>query len=108
MGDLAAGLILSKSGVTRLVAKLEQAGLLERRVPAENRRVTLATLTRAGERVLQVAIPAFERALADSFSRHLTERDVVALSRIARKLVGASGRTQLLTNVTPHLVAVDH
>ncbi|MGL5859010.1 MAG: MarR family winged helix-turn-helix transcriptional regulator [Angustibacter sp.] len=91
MGVLASRVVLSKSGITRLVAKLEDGGLLRREVPADNRRVTLAVLTPRGRQVLRKAVPAFEHALGDAFGRHLTSTDASALGRIARKLVVAHG-----------------
>ncbi|MGL5930700.1 MAG: MarR family winged helix-turn-helix transcriptional regulator [Dermatophilaceae bacterium] len=91
MGALASRLVLSKSGITRLVAKLEDGGLLRREIPPDNRRVTLAVLTPRGRQVLRRAVPAFERALREAFGHHLTATDVASLGRVARKLVLAHG-----------------
>lgn len=90
MGDVAKSLILSKSGATRLVAKLESMGLVRREIPADNRRATLASLTEEGERRLHEASPAFDRALRSAFVDPLTDEEMAVLSKTMRKLIAAS------------------
>jgi len=55
MGQLAEAIVLSPSGVTRVVARLERAGLVERR--AENQRIVRAVLTARGRDRLEEAAP---------------------------------------------------
>lgn len=55
MGQLAEAVVLSPSGVTRVVARLEGAGLVERR--AENQRIVRAALTVRGRATLDEAAP---------------------------------------------------
>lgn len=55
MGQLAEAIVLSPSGVTRVVDRLERAGLVERR--AENRRIVRAALTAQGRARLETAAP---------------------------------------------------
>ena len=55
MGQLAEAIVLSPSGVTRVVARLERAGLVERR--AENQRIVRAALTAQGRDRLEAAAP---------------------------------------------------
>ena len=42
MGELAESLVLSRGGATRLIARMEEAGLVEREIPKEDRRATFA------------------------------------------------------------------
>ena len=87
-----AGLLLaSKSGVTRLIDRLVDAGLVDRETPRDNRRVTYAQLTPQGRAVLATAGSAFDETLAAAFSQHLSEADVHALRRVLRKLLVANG-----------------
>ena len=51
MGDVARTMVMSKSGVTRIVGKLEDEGFLERVIFPENRRATFAKLTSRGRRL---------------------------------------------------------
>ncbi|MFF9276643.1 MarR family winged helix-turn-helix transcriptional regulator [Streptomyces griseosporeus] len=67
--DLAAHYALDKSTVSRQVAALERAGLIERRVDAEDHRVQVLHLTEAGCRILAQVTEsrraAFRARLAD-------------------------------------------
>ena len=58
MGALADDLLLSRGGTTRLIARMEEAGLVRREVPAHDRRATYAHVTDKGQEAL-------ERAVAD-------------------------------------------
>jgi DNA-binding MarR family transcriptional regulator len=67
--DLAAHYALDKSTVSRQVAALERAGLIERRPDAEDQRVLVLHLTEAGRRILAQVTEsrraAFRERLAD-------------------------------------------
>ena len=52
MAELADSVLLSRSGMTRLVDRLEREGLLERDTCAADGRGTFAVLTDAGEALL--------------------------------------------------------
>lgn len=91
MGDVARVLVLSKSGITRLIAKLEEDGLVERQVFPQDRRATFARLTDAGRERLCASEATFTRVLAESFGSHLTDHDVKQLSRILGKVLDAHG-----------------
>ena len=55
MAELADGVLLSRSGLTRLVDRLERAGLVERRECEEDARGLLAAVTPAGRELFQQA-----------------------------------------------------
>ncbi|MGY1831157.1 MarR family winged helix-turn-helix transcriptional regulator [Geodermatophilus sp. SYSU D01180] len=57
MSDLADAVMLSRSGLTRLVERLERTGLLTRRPAAHDARATLASITDAGLARLAEATP---------------------------------------------------
>jgi DNA-binding MarR family transcriptional regulator len=67
--DLAAHYALDKSTVSRQVAALERAGLIERRLDPEDHRVQVLHLTEAGRRILAQVTEsrraAFRERLAD-------------------------------------------
>ncbi|MFG2958988.1 MarR family winged helix-turn-helix transcriptional regulator [Streptomyces sp. NPDC048291] len=67
--DLAAHYALDKSTVSRQVAALERAGLVERRLDPEDHRVQVLHLTEAGEEILAQVTrsrrAAFQERLAD-------------------------------------------
>lgn len=57
MTDLAAQTSLSTSGVTRVVDRMERAGLLRRRACPEDRRSSFAVMTAAGMQRLNETLP---------------------------------------------------
>ncbi len=58
MCDLAEKVMLSRSGLTRLVERLERAGLVRRRRADDDGRATLASITDAGLQRLAEATPS--------------------------------------------------
>jgi len=90
MSDLAHAVSLTTSGTTRLVDRIEAAGLIERQSCATDRRVSYAALTDAGRDVLRRATPVH----VDSIQRHvidtLTDDEVTTLERLLRKLRDAN------------------
>jgi DNA-binding MarR family transcriptional regulator len=80
MNELSDRVRLSPSGITRLVDRLAQAGLVERGPCASDRRVTWAILTPAGRARLRRASPLHLRGVKQHFARRLspTQLDVLA------------------------------
>lgn len=91
MIDIADQLMASKSGVTRLVDRLETHGLISREVPADNRRVIYSRITEAGMDALGKGQPIFMTGLEDFFARHLSDSEIRQLRHILRKLLEGNG-----------------
>jgi DNA-binding MarR family transcriptional regulator len=91
MGDVARTVLISKSGVTRLVGKLADDGFLERVVFPENRRATFARLTPRGVVALEKSTVVFEREVSATFTDQLSKTDISNLSRSLTKLLSAHG-----------------
>jgi DNA-binding MarR family transcriptional regulator len=87
--DLAAKVLLTQSGVTRLLEALEREGLVGKAASADDRRVSYAALTKAGRDRLCAAGRAHREDIADHFAAHLTERELRTLDRLLAKLPGA-------------------
>jgi len=90
MGALADGLLLSRSGLTRLVDRLASRGLVERHSCPDDRRGTYARLTPAGLELFERAQPTHLRGVRERFLGHLDERDLERLAGIWDK-VGEPG-----------------
>jgi DNA-binding MarR family transcriptional regulator len=75
MAELAEGLTLSRGGVTKLVDRLESAGLLRRRRAEDDGRGFYAALTADGERMLRRMWPVYARVLRETFVDPLGERE---------------------------------
>jgi DNA-binding MarR family transcriptional regulator len=91
MNELADDLILSRGGATRLIARMEEAGLVERQTPPDDRRATFAVITDAGQEAIERALPVHLEVVAEVFTRHLDEEDTEALLRVAEKICDAHG-----------------
>lgn len=88
MQDLARSVLLSKSGVTRLVDRLAREGLVERAACESDRRVTYAAMTPKGADALALAEPVHRLAVEKHFAASLTEEEArvlaVALLKVFR------------------------
>lgn len=91
MYDLASLLLLSKSGITRVVDRLERRGLVARKMSETDRRVILACLTDAGVEILEEARPFIAGGIEEFLTRHLTEDEVDALRSLLRKVLEGNG-----------------
>jgi DNA-binding MarR family transcriptional regulator len=81
MSELADHLVLSRSGVTRLVDRLEADSLVERTSCATDRRGSWATLTDAGLTRLRRAAPTHLRGVGEHFLDRIPPAELDALQR---------------------------
>lgn len=86
MGQLADALLLSRSGLTRLVDRLVKRGLVERHTCSDDRRGTYAKLTPAGLEQFELARPTNLAAIREQFVSRLETQDLEDLARIWRRL----------------------
>ncbi len=87
MSELADRLLLSRSGVTRLVDRLERDGLVERASCESDRRGQWAGLTDAGRDRLRAASPTHLRGVAEHFLDRIPTRELEALRRSLERLL---------------------
>lgn len=88
--DLAERLILTPSGVTRLLDGLERAGLVERAACASDRRVTYAVLTAAGRAKLQAASETHVADVRAFFEDRFSESELGQFAELLARLPGAA------------------
>jgi DNA-binding MarR family transcriptional regulator len=89
--DLATGLQLTASGVTRLLDGLEEQGLVRKAACSTDARVTYAVLTKAGSRKLEQAASAHVSAIEGLFEERYTPGELAVLAELLARLPGASG-----------------
>jgi DNA-binding MarR family transcriptional regulator len=77
MHELAARVVLSRSNLTRLADRLENAGLIAREACPDDRRGAFCVLTRSGRDTRRKMWPVYARAIDELFNRHTSavERD---------------------------------
>jgi DNA-binding MarR family transcriptional regulator len=88
MGDLAARTMLSPSGTTRLVDRLEANGLVRRRPTPADGRVTLATLTPEGLRLLRSAARTHLGGIREHFTGRLSRRQLELVASALETIAG--------------------
>ena len=94
MHDVADSLFLSRSGATRFVDRLEEAGLVTRESVPGDRRCVVIALTPRGLETLQEARTIHHRSVQDHFTSFLTRDEVrsfcSAFTKILRAAEGAA------------------
>jgi DNA-binding MarR family transcriptional regulator len=88
--DLAERLILTASGVTRLLDGLEQSGLVDRASCASDRRVTYAVLTEAGREKLAEAQRTHVADIRAFFETRFSEEEIDQLATLLARLPEAA------------------
>ncbi len=78
LGDLAEVVLLTRAGLSRLVDRVEAAGLLRREACPSDKRGAFAALTPAGAAAVRRAWPVYRRAIMDHFGRHLPDPAAIA------------------------------
>lgn len=89
LGELAKAMVLTRSGVSRLVNRLEGLGLLRREGHARDRRGLYGVLTDRGREEWRRATAVFERTVAKQFGSHLSDAEAETLSAVLGRIVTA-------------------
>jgi DNA-binding MarR family transcriptional regulator len=86
--DLADRLLMTASGVTRLLDGLEAAGLVEKARCPSDRRVSYAVLTHAGRRRLEAASRSHAAAVGAVFEARFSDAELHRLSELLGRVPG--------------------
>lgn len=92
MTNFADVLLLSKAGMTKLVDRLEEGGLVRRSPSEEDRRVTHVELTREGARRVARSRGLLETWVEENFARLLEDAELETLGAALRKVLESHGR----------------
>jgi DNA-binding MarR family transcriptional regulator len=87
MAELADHALLSRSGMTRLVDRLEREGLIARTQCAADARGLFAELTGAGEELLSQARPSHLDSVRRAFLTHTTGDDLDRLAAVWERVL---------------------
>ncbi|MDH4334478.1 MAG: MarR family transcriptional regulator [Chloroflexota bacterium] len=91
VGALCAEVQLTRSGVTRLVDRMEAAGTVERIAAPADRRTVRAAITAHGRDVLREAWPVHRRGIDEHFSANLSDAEAQTLRDLLRRVVPEPG-----------------
>ncbi len=88
MSELADQVLLSKSGLTRLLDKMTAAGLIERKACTADRRVAYASLTPKGLRAREEGWPTYREAIHQHFASHMTAQEAKIVGDVLLRFTG--------------------
>ena len=86
--DLAERVLLTQSGITRLLHGLEEGGYVERAACDSDRRVTYAQLTEAGLRKLRAAARTHVRDIEELFAGRMSAKELESLDDLLARFSG--------------------
>ena len=98
MTELANAVLLSKSGLTRLVDRIEEAGLVQRASAPGDRRSLLIVLTPSGEKTLKRAAPIHEDGIRRHFAAHIRDDEVPAVEAALARIAAAARQDDSLSS----------
>jgi DNA-binding MarR family transcriptional regulator len=84
--DIARSVLLTASGVTRLLDGLERVGLVEKGRCVEDARVTYAVLTEAGKAKFEAASASHLADIDELFNAHFDEQERATLGELLGRL----------------------
>ncbi|MBO0777902.1 MAG: MarR family transcriptional regulator [Ktedonobacteraceae bacterium] len=90
MHELAQRVVLSRSGLTRLVDRLEAEGLLTRDRCGTDRRGAYAVITEQGVAALRKAWPVYARGISHYFARWLSQEEAQIFAAAFERLLQTS------------------
>ena len=90
MHELAHAVVLSRSGLTRLVDRLEKEGLLRREPDPEDGRGSFAVLTDEGTRMREKMWPIYAEGIAKHFGAHISDEEAEVITRVLGRVRAAA------------------
>jgi len=87
MSELAERVLLSRSGLTRLIDRLERDGLVERSACSSDKRGWFAEITVNGRERFKDARGSHLDSVRDGFVRHFSETELEQLTRLWERLL---------------------
>jgi DNA-binding MarR family transcriptional regulator len=89
LSDLAERVVLSRSNMTRLIDRLEQAGLVGREPSEEDGRGSYAVLTPAGKAQRVRMWPVYKAAISTLFESQLHATEARVMNTVLRRILAA-------------------
>jgi DNA-binding MarR family transcriptional regulator len=90
MSELAEHVVLSRSNLTRLVDRLEEAGLVARERSEEDRRGAYAVITAEGREVRRKMWPTYEAGIREVFDSQLDAAEARPMAAALQRMLDAA------------------
>ncbi|MDF5714129.1 MAG: MarR family transcriptional regulator [Rhizonema sp. NSF051] len=94
LSDLADKVLLSRSNLTRLIDRLEKAGLLYRQRCPTDRRGTFAVLTPQGLTMQKRMWPVYAEGIVEYFACHMNDSEVSVIQEVMERMLAAAKESQ--------------
>jgi DNA-binding MarR family transcriptional regulator len=94
LSELADKVLLSRSNLTRLVDRLEKAGLLYRQPCPTDRRGTFAVLTPEGLAMQKQMWPVYAEGITEYFASHVSDSEMNVLQQVLQRMLAAAEEPQ--------------
>jgi DNA-binding MarR family transcriptional regulator len=98
MVEINRNILMTQSGVSRLVQRLEQRGLLERCADPSDARAALISLTQEGARLQRSIGHAHAQAVTSAMTRALSSEQMQQLRDLGRQIVAVIDPSQTVTS----------
>lgn len=85
--ELKERLLLPQYGMSRLLERMKNEGLIDRREVEEDGRGQIVSLTTKGQSIRQKMWPIYAKSLMESVEQHLSQSDAEELARLLKLLV---------------------
>ncbi len=95
MNELSRAVVLSRSNLTRLVDRLEAAGLLRREPCPTDRRGAFAVLTAEGARTRRRMWPVYAGCIAKHFAGHVNKAEARVVAEVFERVLAALPEDEL-------------
>ena len=99
MGELAAGVLVTSSGLTRIIDRLEQGGLVERIRVDTDRRGVRVRMTDAGAATLRAASDVHVASIERYFASAIRPDEAEVLDRFFARLDAAHGKAPVVAEL---------
>ena len=95
MHEIAEAVVLSRSGLTRRIDRLEALGFLARERSTTDRRGAFAVLTAEGLEALRRAWPIYARGIQEHFAKLLSDNEIIVLTKALERVSRTARRTDI-------------
>ena len=89
MGELAESVLLTRSGITRLVDRMIEAGLVLRETCPKDRRGYYAVITQKGRDTIEKVGPDHSKDAWEVFLGHITDDEAVLMGKVFKRVLDA-------------------
>lgn len=90
MGDLAESVLLTRSGITRLVDRMIGAGLVDRESCPGDRRGYYAVITQQGRDTIERVGPDHSKDAWEVFLGHINEEEAILMGKVFSRVLAAN------------------